>query len=73
MNLHGMIYIQSFVKIGSGIQVILRVVFRQCERLQCWYAVDMVSGGTIYIPTIMTVDSDIRLILWILHQQSKSL
>jgi hypothetical protein len=33
----GMIYIQSFMKIGLGIQVILRVLPRQSERLQCWY------------------------------------
>jgi hypothetical protein len=33
----GMIYIPSFMKIGSGIQLILKVLPQQFERLQCWY------------------------------------
>jgi hypothetical protein len=33
----GMIYIPSFMKIGLGIQVILRLLPIQSERLQCWY------------------------------------
>jgi hypothetical protein len=33
----GMIYIPSFMKIGSGIQVILMLLPQQHERLQCWY------------------------------------
>jgi hypothetical protein len=33
----GIIYIPSLMKIGSGIQVILRLLPRQSERLQCWY------------------------------------
>jgi hypothetical protein len=33
----GMIYIPSFMKIGSSIQVILWFFPRQSERLQCWY------------------------------------
>jgi hypothetical protein len=33
----GMIYVSSFKKIGSGIQVILKLLSRQSERLQCWY------------------------------------
>jgi hypothetical protein len=37
MASHGMIYIPSFMKIGSGIQVILRLLLRQSERLQYWY------------------------------------
>jgi hypothetical protein len=32
----GMIYIPSFTKISSVIQVILRLLPRQSERLQCW-------------------------------------
>jgi hypothetical protein len=33
----GMIYIPSFISIGSGIQIIIRLLHRQSERLQCWY------------------------------------
>jgi hypothetical protein len=33
----GMIFIQSFVKIGSGTQVILRLLLQQPERPQYWY------------------------------------
>jgi hypothetical protein len=32
-----MIYITRFMKIGLGIQVILRLIPRQSKRLQCWY------------------------------------
>jgi hypothetical protein len=32
----GMMYIPSFMKIGSGIQAILRLLPRQSERLQYW-------------------------------------
>jgi hypothetical protein len=32
----GTIHVPSFMKIGSGIQVILRSVPRQSEMLQCW-------------------------------------
>jgi hypothetical protein len=31
------IYLPSFMKIGSDIQVILRLLPRQSVRLQCWY------------------------------------
>jgi hypothetical protein len=31
-----MIYIPSFIKIGSGIQVTLRLLHQESERLQCW-------------------------------------
>jgi hypothetical protein len=37
MVLDGVIYIPTFRKIGSGIQVILRLLPRQLERLYCWY------------------------------------
>jgi hypothetical protein len=32
----GMIYIPSFIKIGLGIQIILRLLPPQSEKLQCW-------------------------------------
>jgi hypothetical protein len=37
MTSGGMIYIPSLMKIGSGVQVILLLLPRQSERLQCWY------------------------------------
>jgi hypothetical protein len=33
----GMICIPSFIRIGSGIQIIIRLLPRQSERQQCWY------------------------------------
>jgi hypothetical protein len=33
----GMTYIPTFKKIGSGIQIILRVLSQQLERLSYWY------------------------------------
>jgi hypothetical protein len=50
------IYILSFMRIGSGIRVILRLLPQQFEMLQCWYywwegfmkyAVEMTSCGMI--------------------------
>jgi hypothetical protein len=32
----GLIYVPSFMKIRSDVQVILRLLPRQSERLQCW-------------------------------------
>jgi hypothetical protein len=60
MTSDAMIYIPSFMKIGSNIQVILRLLPRQSDRQQCWYykregftrimyAVEMTSDGVIYI------------------------
>jgi hypothetical protein len=34
---YGMVVIPSFVMIDPGIQVILRLLLQQFERLQCWY------------------------------------
>jgi hypothetical protein len=33
----GMIYVLSFMKICSGIQIIIRLLPRHSEGLQCWY------------------------------------
>jgi hypothetical protein len=33
----GIIYLPSFMKIGSGFQIILKFLPQQSERLQCWY------------------------------------
>jgi hypothetical protein len=33
----GMIYVPRFMKIGLGIQVILRLLAQQSEKLQCWH------------------------------------
>jgi hypothetical protein len=37
MASYGMIYIPSLTKIGSGNQIILRLLPRQFVTLQCWY------------------------------------
>jgi hypothetical protein len=37
MTSDGMIYLPSFMKIGSDVQVILTLLPRKSERLQCWY------------------------------------
>jgi hypothetical protein len=37
MDSDNMIYVPSSMKTGSGIQVILRSLPRQSERLKCWY------------------------------------
>jgi hypothetical protein len=37
MASHGMKYIPSFIKIDSDIYVILRLLPRLSEKLQCWY------------------------------------
>jgi hypothetical protein len=53
MDSGGMIYTSSFVTVDSGIQVVLRLLHEQLERLQYWYywwdrfinyAVEMASG-----------------------------
>jgi hypothetical protein len=42
-------YIPCFMTIGSGIQVILKLLPQESERLHCWcYVVEMV-----YIPSFM--------------------
>jgi hypothetical protein len=33
----GMIHISRLITIGSDIQVMLRLLLQQFERLQCWY------------------------------------
>jgi hypothetical protein len=65
------------MKTGSGIQVILRSLPQQSERLQCWYyycegfmmyAIEMTSDGMM-IPSFMTINSGIQVILKVLPQQ----
>jgi hypothetical protein len=60
----GVIYIQSFIMIGSGIQVILRLILQQFERLQCWHywwerftkcSIDMTSGGMTYMRSFKSI------------------
>jgi hypothetical protein len=60
----GMTYVPSFTKVGWYIQVILRLLPQQFERLQCWYylskrfmmhGVQMASGGMIYTRRSMTI------------------
>jgi hypothetical protein len=37
VTLGGMIYISSFIMVGSDVEVILRLLRHQPERPQCWY------------------------------------
>jgi hypothetical protein len=37
MRSGGMIHVLSLMSIGSGIEVILRLLSQQTERPQCWY------------------------------------
>jgi hypothetical protein len=61
---NGMTYVPSFMKTGSGIQVILKLLPRQLERLWYWlyqrqgflkYVIDMASGCMMYIPILITI------------------
>jgi hypothetical protein len=70
-----MIYIPRFMKIGSGIQAILRSVPQQFERPQYLfysqegfmkYAVEMTYGGMIYLPSFIDFGSGIQVILKLL-------
>jgi hypothetical protein len=66
MSSDGAICIPCFMLISSGIQVILRLLPEQLERLLCsylWregfiiYATEMASGGTIYVPSFMKIST----------------
>jgi hypothetical protein len=67
MDLGGMIYIPSFMKTGSGIQTILRFCLSNSKFCNVdisdgrylIYAVEMGSGGTIYVPSSSTIDASI--------------
>jgi hypothetical protein len=65
-------YIPSFMKIDSGIQVILRVLLEQLEKLWClyyrWegflkYAIEMTSGGMTYMPSFMKIGAGVHAML----------
>jgi hypothetical protein len=58
MTSGGMLYFERFMPFRSGIQVILKLLPQQSERLPCWYyrwegfmkhAVEVAAGGTIHI------------------------
>jgi hypothetical protein len=36
-DVHGVVFIPSFMMVGSGIQVVLRLLPQHLERLQCLY------------------------------------
>jgi hypothetical protein len=60
---HGMIYIYmpGFMNIGSGIQIILKLLPRQLQRLLfSYYVCDMTSGGMMYIPCFIKIASGIQ-------------
>jgi hypothetical protein len=62
--------------VGSGIQVILRLLPQQLESLQCFYylwegivkyPVEMVSGGMKYIPCFIQIGTGFRKLLEGIH------
>jgi hypothetical protein len=61
-----MMYIPDLMMIGSGIQVILRFLTEQFERLQCWYyrfvkyTIDVGSGDMLYMPSFIKTGSGIQ-------------
>jgi hypothetical protein len=72
--------IPSFMTISSSIQVILRLLPQQLQRLQCWYyswegfmkyAVEMTSGGTIHISSSMKICSGVQKSLGPMHIQTQ--
>jgi hypothetical protein len=73
---------RSFIKIGSGVQVILRLLSKKIERLQSWYqwwegimkyAVDMASDRMKYVRSFTTIGFDIQVTLRLLPQQFERL
>jgi hypothetical protein len=76
-----MIYIPSFMKIGTGIQAMLRFCLsnlRGCNVgitdggfMKC--SVEMKSGGMIYIPSFMMISSGIQVTFMVLPQQFERL
>jgi hypothetical protein len=68
----GIIYLRSLMKIGRGVQTILRLFPQQFERLQYWcylwegfmkFAVEMASGSMIYIPSLIKFGSGVQKLL----------
>jgi hypothetical protein len=65
----GMTYIQRLIMIGSGIQIMLRLIPQQFEKLQClyywWerfrkYAIEIASGVIMYITSFINIGSGIQ-------------
>jgi hypothetical protein len=72
----------KFYKDRTNIQVILRLLLQQFERLQCWYywwegltkyTTQMAADGMICIPNLIINGSGIKVILRLLSQQFKRL
>jgi hypothetical protein len=68
----GMIYLPSFMKIGSAIEIISRLLPKEFDRVQCWYywwkgfinyTTEMVSCGMIYIFSFMKIETGVQAIL----------
>jgi hypothetical protein len=66
---HVMLFLPSFMKIGTGVQATLRFCFSNMNGCKCWYCrwkwimkytVEMGSGVMIYAPCSMTVGSGIK-------------
>jgi hypothetical protein len=79
IGLGGMIYIQSFMKIGAGVQAILRCCFSNLKRCNVGitgegfmnYAVEMGSGAMMYITSFIQIGSAIQKLLAGIHIHSK--
>jgi hypothetical protein len=70
------IYVPSFVTIGSGIQVILRFLRQQFGRLQyCYYwwegfikcIIEMASFGMMYVPSFIKTCEGVQAVLMVFH------
>jgi hypothetical protein len=77
-----MTFMLNIMTIGSGIQVILRLLPQQIERLQYWYywresfmihTTAIVLGDMIYIPSFMTIGSGIQVMLRLLPYEYERL
>jgi hypothetical protein len=72
MGLDGMTYIPDFMTFSLDIQVVLRLVPQQSQKVQCCYyweewflkqAVKMDSGGMTCIPSLIKTDFEIHVLL----------
>jgi hypothetical protein len=77
----GMIHMWNFMMIDSGIQVILRLLLQQVEKLLHWYylgkefmkyALEFASSGMIYIPIFLKTGFGIEKLLRGIHIQTQT-
>jgi hypothetical protein len=77
----GMIYLRSFVKIGTGVQSILRFCLRNLTGCNIGitdgrdffnYAVEMSSDIVIYVPSLIKIGSGSQKLIWGIHRHTDS-